>query len=69
MKVIYRDLNRCPKCGSYETECVSDDYQNISGKALNYFEEARECRECGFDYWNTFVLVSQTDADERELWA
>lgn len=60
--------NQCPRCGSFDTGLVSDEYKQLrDADGLNAIEEARECNECGFDYWNIFALVRKEDADGVRL--
>ena len=60
--------NQCPRCGSFDTYLVSDDYKQLGdASGLNAIEEVRECNECGFDYWNIFALVRKEDADGVRL--
>ena len=68
MKAKNRFANQCPSCGSFDTGLVTDEYRAFrNADGLNALEESRECNECGFDYWNVFVLVRQENADGNEL--
>ena len=53
-------LNECPRCRSYDTEPIVDDYLSLTGY-LNGFEEHRKCNECRHEWTNVFALIEQEE--------